>query len=451
MQKPKYSIVIPTCDRASLLEYTIKGCLLQNYDNYELLVSDNYSKDNTKVILGSFKKDPKIRVVETKSRLAMPNHWEFAMSHALGEYIIILGDDDGVSPNLLMILDEIIDTSGANIIKWQSCLYHHPDWPGPEANTLRINKLFSNNVDKISPELVIKDYANIRFKYFPNLLQTCISKDLYKRAKEKAGKVFVGAPDYSCPALLLMSPSAKYAYIDSVLGMGGRSKFSNAAYYFSQDKSRFKRSKDFYSEFGDSDILPHHKLKIFSSTNVIMASLSYALHYYPNNRIENLINWTELCRRTHQEIIKHKGKNSLFNDLQLKDFYKFVQSMPKRQRKVIYNQIDHKSFNDKISSIVKMIFNYSKSIIRTLPNSFQTILKSIIRNPDPVVFLDVSEYGCHNGEEVIAKLDYLVALGDSNYDANSRIKNHNTKGLEKIEKIGEIKNDSDGFLTFFPK
>ena len=179
MQKPKYSIVIPTCERATLLEYTIKGCLLQNHGDYEILISNNCSRDNTDIILEKFKSVPQIRVVESKTRLAMPMHWEFAMSHALGEYIIILGDDDGISPDLLNILDNIIDQSDANIIKWKSYCYHHPDWPGPEANNLRVDKKYSSKVHNMLPEKIIKDYAKVKYQYFPNLLQTCFSKDLF--------------------------------------------------------------------------------------------------------------------------------------------------------------------------------------------------------------------------------------------------------------------------------
>ena len=129
MKNPKYSIIIPTCDRANLLKHTINGCLRQNYDNYEILVSNNFSSDNTKIILENFNKEPKINVVKTESRMAMPLHWEFAMSHARGDYIIFLGDDDGISTNLLLLLDSIIKQYDSNIIKWQTYLYHHPDWP----------------------------------------------------------------------------------------------------------------------------------------------------------------------------------------------------------------------------------------------------------------------------------------------------------------------------------
>jgi len=45
---PKFSIVIPTRNRAYTLYYTLKTCLNQyDFDDYEIVVSDNCSEDNT--------------------------------------------------------------------------------------------------------------------------------------------------------------------------------------------------------------------------------------------------------------------------------------------------------------------------------------------------------------------------------------------------------------------
>ena len=456
MQKPKYSIVIPTCDRANLLEYTIKGCLLQNYDNYELLVSDNYSNDNTKVILDSFKKDPKIRVVETKSRLAMPNHWEFAMSHALGEYIIILGDDDGISPDLLSILDNIIDQNDANIIKWESYCYHHPDWPGPEANNLRVDKKCSYKVHNILPEIIIKDYANFKFKYFPNLLQTCFSYDLYKLAKSKAGRVFVGAPDYSCPVLMLMDSKAKYTHIDAVLGFGGRSKYSNAAYLSSKDETRDKRIKEFLKEFKNDDPFPHHQPKIWAYSNILMASLSYARNYYPKFISDDSINLIELCKRIQNEIGSFKGTGEIriINKNQLVSFYQFVESLSAQQKQIIKSMPGYPSFNGKYNLIVERIKNKGKNIQKRFFQLFPEFIKSIIKKafrqskpPNLIYWYDVTKHGCFNGEDVVSKLDYLVESGVKEYYSNLGTNNYKTNGLERI---GKIKKNSHGVLAFVP-
>jgi len=47
----KFTIVIPTRDRADTLIYSIQNALAQDYENFEILVSDNASNDNTKKVV----------------------------------------------------------------------------------------------------------------------------------------------------------------------------------------------------------------------------------------------------------------------------------------------------------------------------------------------------------------------------------------------------------------
>lgn len=453
MNRPKYSIIIPTCERANLLEHTMNGCLLQEYSNYEILVSNNSSNDETAFILDNFKSESKIRVVETKTRLAMPNHWEFAISYALGEYIIFLGDDDGISPSLLKVLDDVIELSGSNIIKWQSVLYHHPDWPDVKANTLRISSKCSFDVHDISPDQVIRDYTNCEFKYFPNLLQTCFSHALFNRAKEKAGKVFVGAPDYSCPALLLMDAKAKYVHVDAVLGFGGRSKISNAAYSTSKDKSKAKRHKEFVAEFRNEDPFPYHPLKIWAQDNIVMAPFNYALHFYPEVIPGYSLNMVKLCEGIQNEILQRKGKDSLIDKKQIKQFYDFVETLAKKEKNIIKRMTGYPLFRSRGKMIGKSIRYKGRKAValigRAFPEKIRPKIKSIglkLMNKqlsgapiNPVVYLDVSKYGCFNGRDVMLKLNSLAELiQKDNIGFPYLFKEINDENGDGIRKIGRM-------------
>ena len=52
---PEVSVIIPAYNRAHLIESTIKSVLNQTYRNYEILVIDDGSTDNTKQVLKKFK------------------------------------------------------------------------------------------------------------------------------------------------------------------------------------------------------------------------------------------------------------------------------------------------------------------------------------------------------------------------------------------------------------
>ncbi|MGZ8158598.1 MAG: glycosyltransferase family 2 protein, partial [Methylobacter sp.] len=65
----KYTVIIPTRDRAETLEATLRTCLRQTYENFEIIVSDNCSGDNTKEIVDGLH-DPRIRYINPGRRLS---------------------------------------------------------------------------------------------------------------------------------------------------------------------------------------------------------------------------------------------------------------------------------------------------------------------------------------------------------------------------------------------
>ena len=126
--KIKYSIVIPTRNKAEYLPFAIKSVLKSTRTDIELIVSDNFSTDNTAKILRDFS-DPRLRVIQPDVALPMAGHYEFAISKATGEWITILGDDDAVMPYIFESLDKyILKYSDVDIISsarayyfWEGC------------------------------------------------------------------------------------------------------------------------------------------------------------------------------------------------------------------------------------------------------------------------------------------------------------------------------------------
>ena len=124
---PKFSIVIPARNRADTLYYTLKTCLNQrDFDDYEIVVSDNCSEDNTEEMVNEFNSE-KIKYYKTESFLDMVNHWNFAMSKAIGEYVFILGSDDAIHAHGLYFLDRIISITGEKVINCTTNLYNWPN------------------------------------------------------------------------------------------------------------------------------------------------------------------------------------------------------------------------------------------------------------------------------------------------------------------------------------
>ena len=54
--KPFFSIIIPTYNRANFLTKAINSVISQTFENWELIIVDDGSTDNTKVIVNEFDK-----------------------------------------------------------------------------------------------------------------------------------------------------------------------------------------------------------------------------------------------------------------------------------------------------------------------------------------------------------------------------------------------------------
>ena len=123
---PKFSIIIPTKNRAKYLHYTLLSLVEQNFDDFEIIVSDNFSNDNTKEITDKFN-NSKIKYFKTKSELNRTDSWNFGLSKAKGEYVTYIGDDDSFMPNSLKLLDDMLVKYNTDVITWKQFNYSWPD------------------------------------------------------------------------------------------------------------------------------------------------------------------------------------------------------------------------------------------------------------------------------------------------------------------------------------
>lgn len=96
---PKVSIIIPTYNRARFIKEAINSVLSQDFQDYEIIVVDDGSTDNTKEIINSLK-NKKIRYFfqENKGRSRARNR---AIKLARGQYLSFLDSDDIFLPGKL--------------------------------------------------------------------------------------------------------------------------------------------------------------------------------------------------------------------------------------------------------------------------------------------------------------------------------------------------------------
>ncbi len=121
----KFNVIIPTRERADTLFHCLRTVVTQDYENLCIIVSDNFSQDNTKEVVDSFK-DSRIKYINPGKRLSMSHHWEFALSHVADGWVTIVGDDDGLLPGALATVAEVIQKTGCQAITSKRCYYVWP-------------------------------------------------------------------------------------------------------------------------------------------------------------------------------------------------------------------------------------------------------------------------------------------------------------------------------------
>ena len=70
MTDPRFSVIIPTRNRAETLRVTLRSCTEQDFDPFEIVVSDNDSKDDTRAVVEAAGSSH-IRYVKTPRALSM--------------------------------------------------------------------------------------------------------------------------------------------------------------------------------------------------------------------------------------------------------------------------------------------------------------------------------------------------------------------------------------------
>jgi hypothetical protein len=94
------SFLLPTRDRLDYLKLAIETVRRQDCSDWEIVISDNDSAEDIAGHVHSLG-DDRIRYSRTDRALAVTENWNAALSMSCGDYVLMLGDDDGVLPGYI--------------------------------------------------------------------------------------------------------------------------------------------------------------------------------------------------------------------------------------------------------------------------------------------------------------------------------------------------------------
>lgn len=109
MLKPLVSIILPVYNRKKYLCKAIDSVLEQNYSNWELIIADDNSGQDTQVFLNKYTDIPKIKIYYNSLNLGLFANLNQAIGRCNGDYIIILCSDDFLLPHCLQTNLDLIE------------------------------------------------------------------------------------------------------------------------------------------------------------------------------------------------------------------------------------------------------------------------------------------------------------------------------------------------------
>lgn len=253
-QYPKFSVIIPQKNRAEYLVHTLRTCMLQDYPNFEVIVSDDCSEDASVAVAQRLaEQDNRIKVFAHDHHLGMRDNFEFALNQVKEGYVMALGGDDGLVPGCIWKMYNLIQETGRQLVTWRTTHFVYPEKPGGKTKFI-----LSRKKQKSYKILKSEDYLNKIARTFHYLVDDCpmfyikgvASMELVNRVRSRT-------PDgcfYYCPTpdgfsgVVLAGEVEDYVYTLEPLSITGMTPKSQGHAYKKTDEKSKKEAQEFFND-----------------------------------------------------------------------------------------------------------------------------------------------------------------------------------------------------------
>jgi len=169
MEKPLISVIIPAYNVSSYIEKCIGTVIGQDFQNFEVLLVDDGSTDNTSTLCDHFaQKDPRINVYHKKNG-GLSDARNYGIDRAHGEFLTFVDSDDYLALDYLSYLKYLIDKA-----------------PGCKLAICSLYDVYSANKKVVDngngQEMVLSPETCLKMMCYHNLVDTCAYAKLYHRS-----------------------------------------------------------------------------------------------------------------------------------------------------------------------------------------------------------------------------------------------------------------------------
>lgn len=320
---PRFSIVIPTFRRVDTLEHSLRTAVAQTYQDVEIIVHDAAQNEEAAEVVRRLG-DGRTRYVGSP-HISMQDDWESALNASTGDYILCIGDDDGLLPDACSVAAQVLDETGAEILTWNPLMYFWPRFP---LETCRDRLVGSWGRDcrveiKSSKEFLHQFY---RFKPipYPGFYHGLTKRTVIERVRASVGRYMLGlAPDISS-AIANMCFTSSYAQINRPLSINA---LSHNSYFYrcflatDEGAQNAASSEAFSRGVTDPSLVDTPNLAIFLAKDMIALKkiffpndppslsyrslLAYAHHFLPlepSRKASMLADLAEIARRNDVDL-----------------------------------------------------------------------------------------------------------------------------------------------------
>ena len=307
------SLIIPTREGAETLAFTLATALDQTSQDYEVIVSDNASEDDTRVVVERCP-DPRVRYFNTGRRLSMCDNYEFALERSVGEYVIYIGDDDAVMPDALDDLMARMRIAPEPLIyMWPLHVY---DWPvgnqparvahlaptGPQAE-----------VDLKRKAKFVISMGGWKYYELPSPYHSAIPKKILDAIRVCTGRVFHSTQPDVFTAMAIPALADRALNVGFTVTLHGRSARSNARGFVT--KSALPNIQRFILEYSDYHFHPTLYPGISGTANMIPDAVLVAIDLFPDFYKGTKFNyhamWAYICRlrfASHRDVLHKRAE-----------------------------------------------------------------------------------------------------------------------------------------------
>ncbi len=271
---PRFSILVPTRERPETLRHTLGTLLSQAGDDYEIVVADNCCGPETRRLVEELA-SPKLRYTRSEEILPMAENWERGLALCAGEYVTVLGDDDGFLPSTLAMARKLVAEMQPEIFSWAPHVYWWPDTIVPwNRNALLVN--LANEVKEIPSRPLLERFyrGEVQFVQIPMMYCAFFHRGIIEEAQLRYDGFFVPkdtAPDVAS-GILGLHITQSHVFSGRPLSIRGNSGKSSGTAQWARSLGAKQREIYFREERVGLQGFIHKALVPSPNLSIIIAS-----------------------------------------------------------------------------------------------------------------------------------------------------------------------------------